>query len=62
MIRRRGNQVKSLNRPATVSPNARFDKTIATASKNVGRRFKTGTSQETCQGVEWFKVFEEQGI
>ena len=53
---RRGNQVKILNRPATVSPMQRFGNRLATeksrrqkAERISGRQSKTGISQETCQ-------------
>jgi len=41
-IRRRGNQVKILNRPATVNPMQRFDESNSHCAFSVGRRFRTG--------------------
>jgi hypothetical protein len=50
IVQLKGNQVKILNRPATVSPMQHFGNNLSLSQQNaMGRQSKMGTSQETCQ-------------
>jgi hypothetical protein len=62
IARRKGNQVKVLNRPATVSPMQHFGNALPLFRLGMGRPPKMGTSQETCQRKNSFKAFEEKAL
>jgi hypothetical protein len=61
-IRRRGNQVKILNRPATVSPMQRFDKNYCHCICKCGKAAQNEDKSGDLPTLFLFKVFEEWGF